>query len=220
MKKYDAATAHEYDRLRSGHLLNRRFEIIRDLIAGVKNGRPLKIAEIGAGTGILSFLVAGHFADCQVRAFDVNEGFVSYAGQRYKRDNLSFQALDIEKAEGRGDFDVVITVDILHHLSDIAAAVRNIRDRLKAGGNWIILEPNVFNFYIYLFQLLAKNEGLFSQSKTEKSLEEGFEIVEKKYAFIIHSIIKRPPGWLAELERRLENRKLLGGSVVYLLKKR
>ncbi|MDD5594097.1 MAG: class I SAM-dependent methyltransferase, partial [Candidatus Margulisbacteria bacterium] len=210
MKKYNEATAHEYDSLRSGHLLNRRFEIIRDLIAAVKNGRPLKIAEIGAGTGIMSFLVASHFADCQVSAFDVNEGFVSYAGQKYKRDNLSFQTIDIEKSGGRGNFDVVITVDILHHLGDIASAVSNIGDRLKVGGSWIILEPNVFNFYIYLFQLLAKNEGLFSQSKTEKIFDEGFKIAEKKYAFIIHSIIKQPPGWLAELERRLENRKFLG----------
>ena len=114
----------------------------------------------------------------------------------------------------------MISIDVLHHFKNLDIAVNNIGNFLDVGGRWIIIEPNIFNFYIYLFQLLAKNEGLFVQSKAETILSYDFKLLEKRYAFIIHSIIKHPPRWLIDIEQKLENVKFLGGSVFYLLSKK
>lgn len=220
MDKYDENTASIYDNLRSGHLLARRFEIIKDMIVKIKHDRPLKIAEIGAGTGIISYLLAGQFRDCFFESFDINQGFVKYASRQYARSNLSFNCLNIEQEQPKGEYDIVISVDMLHHLNDLRTGINNIRELTKAGGNWIIVEPNIWNPYIYLYQLLARGEGLFIQSQAEKEFAASFAIQEKRYALIIHSAIKQPPLWLVALEKHIENHSLLGGSVVYLLKKR
>ncbi|OGC08479.1 hypothetical protein A2230_08155 [candidate division WOR-1 bacterium RIFOXYA2_FULL_36_21] len=220
MKEYDESTAVDYENLRSGHLLRRRFEVVKNLICKIKNNQELKIAEIGCGTGALSFLISQHFEDCKIKAFDINRGFIEYAGKSYKRPNLTFKVFNAELDREGDKFDLVISIDVLHHFKNLDIAVNNIGNFLDVGGRWIIIEPNIFNFYIYLFQLLAKNEGLFVQSKAERILSYDFKLLEKRYAFIIHSIIKHPPRWLIDIEQKLENVKFLGGSVFYLLSKK
>jgi 2-polyprenyl-3-methyl-5-hydroxy-6-metoxy-1,4-benzoquinol methylase len=220
MKIYDERTANDYDNLRSGHLLTRRSEIIKDYVVEIKETRTIKIAEVGSGTGIMGYLLSGQFPSIQFDSYDNNQGFINYASEHYARNNLSFQYMDIEKDSTSQKYDIVFSVDMLHHLKDLKAGINNVCKMLKTSGHWIIIEPNIGNPYIYLYQLFAKNEGLFVPALAEKEIVKYFTVIQKKYAFIIHSAFKRPFKWLIFLERQIENNGLLGGSVVYLLKKR
>ena len=217
MRREEAAL--KYDFIRSGHLLERRFEIVKDLIDKVKTNQTKLIGEIGSGPGRLSYLIANQFRDCRVKAFELNKEFVKYAKKKFQGQNLFYQIFDIEKFKLPKEFDVLLTVDLLHHLNKPNLAIENIKNSLKREKAWIIIEPNIYNVYIFLFQLLTKNEGLFYQSKTEKQFFKGFDILEKRYAFIIHSSFKTPPRWLRYLEKKFENNRIFGGSVIYLLKK-
>lgn len=218
MKNYNKKTAFEYDAIRSGHLLERRFDIIKRLLGVVNNEGINQIAEVGSGAGRLSYLISSSFTDKKVDSFEYNEGFVDYARENFKRENLSYQKLDIEKSKLPKEYDVIITVDLLHHLKDLRLSVENIKGSLRNGGFWIIIEPNIFNPYIFLFQLLAKNEALFRPKKTERFFE-GLSILKKFYAFLIPAFIRKPSSVLKLWERSFENFFCCGGSVIYLLKK-
>lgn len=222
MKKYNERTVSKYDFIRSGHLLERRFEIVKNLLEKFREPktRPLEIiGEIGSGPGRLSYLLANYFKNSQIETYDANEKFIDYAKKNFSKENLNYQILDIEKTKLPKEVDFLVTIDILHHLNNLDLAIKNITDSIKKNGGWVVVEHNIYNPYIFLFQLLAKNEGLFSQSYAEKLFLKYFQILEKKYALLIHSFIKNPPNLLKYFEKKLENNKILGGSVIYFLKK-
>ncbi len=218
MKEYTKLTAFEYDILRSGHPLERKFEIIKNFVNEIQDEKIELLGEIGCGSGRLSYLLANCYKNYKIESFELNRGFVEYAQEKFKSPNLNFQFLDIEKSKLPEKFDVLVTIDVLHHLKDIKKSIANIQSSLKKEGKWIIIEPNIYNIYIFLFQLLSKNEKLFYQIETEKELLKNFTILNKKYCFFIPFWLKNPPNWLKNLEIKLENKKFIGGSVVYFLK--
>jgi 2-polyprenyl-3-methyl-5-hydroxy-6-metoxy-1,4-benzoquinol methylase len=219
MKKYNKETALEYDNLRSGHQLKRKLNIIKDFLGDQENFLKCSIAEIGAGSGRLMFLLASHFKKNHITGFEINRGFVDYARSNFILPNLNFSHLDIEKQGTNKKFDVLITIDVLHHLKNLENGIKNIKNSLKKDGEWIIIEPNIYNPYIYFFQLTGQGEKPFYQKKTEKELIKYFSILSKKYAITIPFWIKNPSAWLKNLENKLENKKLIGGSVVYRTRK-
>lgn len=225
MPDYTKQTPSKYDFVRSGHILERRFEIIKNFIekfikeSSTSKRRPITISEMGCGPGRLGYLIANCFKNYQINAYDINEKFIKYAKKNFLRENLSYRVLDIEKSKLSEPVDILITTDILHHLNDLNLAIGNIGSSINKNGVWIALEHNIYNIYIFLFQLLTKDESLFFQSRTEKLFSKHFQVLEKRYALLIHSKIKKPPKWLKYLEKKIENNKFLGGSIIYFLKK-
>lgn len=218
MKEYSKNNAYEYDLHRSGHMFNRRLEIIKGLInnfSGVK-----EICEIGCGTGLLSYQLSKNFGNLKFIAYDGNKGFIEYANKKYKNKNLKFLLLDIEKSSAKGKYDIIITVDLIHHLRNKKTGILNIKNTLRPNGHWILLEHNIYNLWILLSQAFMRNEGFFVQKKIEKIFLNYFVIINKRYALLIASFIKKPSKWLKSFERKFENRSFLGGYVIYLLKRK
>jgi len=109
-------------------------------------GGPLRVLEIGAGTGgltsaILPALPAGR---TQYKFTDLSPAFFRKAADDFAAfPFLDFQALDIEsppRGQGFGEFDLVIASNVLHATADMGVALDHVRSLMAPGAQLLILE--------------------------------------------------------------------------------
>jgi len=99
-----------------------------------------RVLDIGCGPAdILEYLPP----DVEYHGFDINEEYISAARNRYGTSgNFTVQSVTIDGAERLGQFDVVIAVGVLHHLTDSEAdALFKVAYKvLRPGGRVITLD--------------------------------------------------------------------------------
>lgn len=80
---------------------------------GVLSGNP-SVLDVGCGSGHFCSITEGEYV-----GLDFNEGLIKYAQRKRGRHNRSFRCADVAALIGeKKKFDVVLLVDVLHHLSD------------------------------------------------------------------------------------------------------
>jgi tRNA (cmo5U34)-methyltransferase len=99
-----------------------------------------RVLDLGAGTGLLSFLVARKFPMARITLLDISPEMLNKARERFagKEERLEFIAEDYaDRIEGQ--FDVVISALSIHHLSDAdkIKLFNNIYKALPDGGRFI-----------------------------------------------------------------------------------
>ncbi|GAB1312718.1 Polyketide synthase [Madurella fahalii] len=127
-------------------------------------GRPIRILEVGAGTGgttkrLAEALESAGISSIQYTFTDISPGFVSKAKVKLKRYPwIHYTTLDLEKeipAELRNRFDVVIGTNCVHATTDRIASCRRLRDAVIAGGVVVLSEvTRVIDWYDIAFGLL------------------------------------------------------------------
>jgi hypothetical protein len=96
---------------------------------------------------------------------------------------------------------------------------------LRGGATWLALEPNVFHPYMFWSQGRMRRAGFdedhFRPWVTEPQLREaGFEVAERRYAFLFPGWAERVPAAVSWIEPLLERFRFLGAGVVYRLVRR
>jgi SAM-dependent methyltransferase/acyl carrier protein len=132
-----------------------------------KNGshvqKPLKILEIGAGTGGTTTRLVEMLQtiECPIQYTftDISTAFVSQAKRKYKQYPwMNFSVLNLEQdleVKWQGQYDVVIGANVVHATSDRAATCRRLRTTLREGGFLVLSEiTRVINWYDICFGLL------------------------------------------------------------------
>src|SRR5712671_6297975 len=103
---------------------------------------PLVVADLGAGEGLLSELLARRCK--QVIAVDNSERIVAFGAAKAKKNglkNLEFRLGDLQNPPVEaGSVDLVILSQALHHAEDPAAALASAAKLLKPHGQILILD--------------------------------------------------------------------------------
>ncbi|MEU2038944.1 thioester reductase domain-containing protein [Nocardia niwae] len=155
--------------------------------------RPLRIIEIGAGTGGSTHAVLDALTERGI-AFDyhytdVSHSFVAHGRRTFgTRDNLRFAVLDIEAdpvAQGfpAHEADLVLCANVLHATRSIDATLRNVQRLLAPGGVLACTEATTD------LEVLALTFGLL----------EGWHAYRDPEARIPHSPLLSEPQWRAAL---------------------
>ncbi|RIL12529.1 polyketide synthase [bacterium] len=123
-------------------------EAVAAAAAGMPADRPLRVLEIGAGTGgTTAFILPRLPAERTRYTFtDISAALVAKA--RAKLADwpwVTFGSLDIERdpeAQGHapGAFDVIVAANVLHATRDLAATLGHVRRLLAPGGRLVLLE--------------------------------------------------------------------------------
>ena len=124
----------------------------RQILASVESihaqlGRPLRILEIGAGTGgTTASLMEWLPKDGHYTVTDISTVLVESARHRFgDRSNVRFETLDIERSpleQGyrRGQFDMIIAANVLHATRDLNQTLDHVQELLIPSGHLILLE--------------------------------------------------------------------------------
>ena len=131
-------------------------DIIKFIKANVTLTPQPKVLEIGAGGGYVSHYLD---QDCDLLATDSNEQFLSQNPVKNK------QIADANKLPfADNQFEVVLIVNMLHHLDDPAKALA---EAIRVSSRYVILiEPDSANWLIRLIATLFPRErGMFRFSR-------------------------------------------------------
>ncbi len=99
-----------------------------------------RVLDVGSGLGRYTIALARR--GLTVEAMDLTTGLVDRLRQAEPGIPAHVGDLASPPAELHGRFDVVVGFFMLHHVADLPAAFRGVRDLLRPGGRAAFLEPN------------------------------------------------------------------------------
>src|SRR5258708_4076611 len=171
----------------------------------------LVIADLGAGEGLLSELLARRAK--KVIAVDNSEKMVAFGANKAKKNglkNLEFRLGDLENPPIEANsVDLVILSQALHHAADPAKAIASTHKILKPGGQLLMLDLLKHNFE-KARELYGDRWLGFAESDLHRWLEDaGF----KKIEISIVAREEQPPHFqtiLAGAEKGFASEKING----------
>lgn len=173
--------------------------VITESLKLIPQGKPVRILEIGAGTGATASIILEKLkgVNAEYVFTDVSQLFINKAKERFKEfDFAEFKLLDIEKdPSGQNfdlnNFDIIIASNVIHATRDIKQSLINIKKLLKKNGMLVLTEAIEKQKWVDLvFGLtegwwrfedndLREDYALFNAAKWKQVLEEsGFNEAE------------------------------------------
>jgi tRNA (cmo5U34)-methyltransferase len=121
VRKAFAAGADTYDRARRKLVpcFDEFYRAAIDLIPFGSNDR-FEVLDLGAGTGLLSAMIAGQFPKARLTLFDLTPEMMAIARQRLKPigKRVRFVTADFAAATPSKSYDAVVSALAIHHLPD------------------------------------------------------------------------------------------------------
>lgn len=114
-----------------------------EVIQALKLAPDAVVADIGAGTGYFAARLANMVPDGRVYAVDLEPDMVKYLGERAKRENrpnlVPVQATTVD-AKLPEKVDLVLLVDVYHHIDKRVDYFKRLAGSLKPGGRVAIID--------------------------------------------------------------------------------
>jgi len=158
------------------------------------------LLDLGCGTGFYFPLLSQHAKS--IVGVDVSKSMLEEARQLIAQRQLSdcsvreCSALELPFEDA--SFDVVHCWDVLHHVSDVAQTLKEIRRVLTPGGRLIAIEPNLLNPSIAWYHARRRSEWrLFTQNQFSlvRPLRKSFDVAVS-YDNTIISFLNEETRWL------------------------
>jgi cyclopropane fatty-acyl-phospholipid synthase-like methyltransferase len=114
-----------------------------EVIQALKLKPGAVVADIGAGTGYFSVRLANMLPKGRVYAVDLEPDMVKYLAERAKRekrDNMIAVAAAADDPRLPEKADLVLMVDVYHHIGERESYFRRLRGSLKPGGRVAIID--------------------------------------------------------------------------------
>ena len=104
----------------------------------------MRILELGCGCGLNLFELARRFPRLRGVGCDLNSRAIAYARSTASRlfpDRLRFSEVDICRHDMEGEFDVVLLIDVLEHVTNPEELLLRASGLLKPGGEVLVSVP-------------------------------------------------------------------------------
>lgn len=182
-----------------------------------RSAENLSVLEIGAGTGWLLHHLAEQLPGFTFTGLEPDASYVAFAGERSlpnERYVNGFAETAVADLGGRR-FDVVLSNDVLHHVTSLEKVFSAVAEVTRSGAEWWAIEPNLLNPYTHIRQRYGVGEQNFYPSAAlATAVACGWGLRDRANLFLIPPFISNPPEWLQRLERKLERNPILAGGLV------
>lgn len=114
------------------------------VMAFIGDVRGKTVMDIGSGTGYFSFRLAR--AGAHVICADVDPRFLDYIGERMQKEGIDPATMERRHLAvdspglAAGEADLVLLVDVYHHVADRAAYFAQVRAGLAPGGRLLVID--------------------------------------------------------------------------------
>jgi len=98
-------------------------------------------ADIGCGAGVALVAMAQRFPDSRFHGYDISHHAIERAGELVAEagvDNVVLHLAGSEALPAERTFDLVLTFDCLHDMTEPTATISAIRQCIKADGTWLV----------------------------------------------------------------------------------
>ncbi|MDJ0785800.1 MAG: class I SAM-dependent methyltransferase [Myxococcota bacterium] len=102
-----------------------------------------RVADVGCGGGVALIQLASAFPEAELHGFDLSRHAIERARANREEAGVSsvtFHLADEEPLPDDGRFDLVLTFDCLHDMTDPAGVMRAIRAAIAPDGVWVIAD--------------------------------------------------------------------------------
>jgi SAM-dependent methyltransferase len=115
---------------------------LRQYLETVFPARGDRALDLGCGSGRHSTMLAARYRE--VLGVDISEPMLPIARARHAKPNITYQQRDLRdvRVDTDGRFDLVFSVNTLHHVRDLEQVLHQIRDLVAPGGR-VVLVDNV-----------------------------------------------------------------------------
>jgi SAM-dependent methyltransferase len=190
---------------------------VEAICRNVKDRRP-RILDVGCGTGA-NLLMLSKYGDAE--GVDISEDALAFCRERGLQKVTHGAAEELPYDDGT--FDLVTALDVVEHIDDDAAGLREMRRVLRPGGHVLLFVPT-FMFLWGLQDDVSNHRRRYRLSELRKVLEAaGFEVERSTYANIMFFMpillirqLMRVTGLKAETENNI-NVPALNGVFGWLL---
>ena len=129
----------------------RNIKVIERLFSQIDLSKVKKVLEVGCGIGVLSSYLAEKY-EWEVTGIDLDPEQIDRAKNDHRENKyLKFLEADITKLPfGDNEFDLVLSVDALHHIPNRNKAFDEINRALKSSGFYVLVDialPKFFGKY-------------------------------------------------------------------------
>src|SRR5699024_1044531 len=100
----------------------------------LSNEQPLRILEIGSGTGYVTKALLAKFPKANIIAIELAEGMIAKAKQHISSQRVQFICADIESYSLQETYDVVISNTCFQWLNEPQKTLQRLRQNLKPNG--------------------------------------------------------------------------------------
>jgi SAM-dependent methyltransferase len=175
---------------------------VEDICRRVTDRRP-RILDVGCGTGA-NLLMLSKYGDAE--GVDVSEDALSFCHER------GLEQVKLGAAEALpyddGTFDLVTALDVVEHLDDDLAGLREMRRVLRPGGRVLLFVPT-FMFLWGLQDDVSHHRRRYRMPELRRVLEQaGFEVERTTYAnitFFMPILVMRKLMRLTGIKAETEN---------------
>lgn len=207
-----------YDGLRAeGHMARRRTAYFARVLDEV----PGPVLELGSGTGTLLRRLAAARPDRSFVGVEPLPNYVDFANAAAREAGSSNVRFEVGVGESLpaavqdASVGLVISVDALHHVTDVDAVLGEVRRVAAPGARWRAMEPDRSHPYVLAYHVLTPGERTFpARDFLRRAGRAGWYLNGRERLFTYPSGVARVPEWAARLERRVEGVPLLSGAVV------
>jgi ubiquinone/menaquinone biosynthesis C-methylase UbiE len=150
----------------------RNLELIQRLFSRIDLNNTSKVLEIGCGVGIVSAHLSNNL-NMDVTGIDVDPEQISIA-KTYNKENdrLKFITADSTKLPFEADqFDMVLSLYVLHHIGKWKKALEEISRVLRQNGYYIFCDLAYSKFTTRMLGPIVKNYGIYTIDEISHCLE-------------------------------------------------
>ena len=142
-------------------------------------GRPARILDVGCGTGA-NLLLLSKYGDAE--GVDISDDALSFCRERGLQKVTKGAAEELPYADGL--FDLITAFDVVEHLDDDVAGLKEMRRVLRPGGRVLLFVPT-FMFLWGLQDDVSNHRRRYRLPELSRILEQaGFEVERTSYANI------------------------------------
>ena len=175
-----------------------------------------RVLDFGCGTGVFLALAAPLCRS--ITGVDISPRFVDACRELIDHRGLSnADARTIEPGEvpfADETFDVVLMVDVIHHLEQPEMVLESVMRRLRPGGRVLIFEPNKLNPLIWLYHALDRNEWGLLRLGTPGAYRRMLSRLTELHSVTFNGIVIGPRSnmfpWISNLINRASLYRFLG----------